>query len=573
MSSAQNTRHAFDWSGAYASQRSPVFARNVVSTSHPLAAQAGLRMLQAGGNAVDAAIATAAMMTIVEPCSNGLGSDAFCIVWDGNELHGLNASGPAPQAWTPAYFTAKYGAQAATPPKRGWDSVTVPGAVGGWVALHARFGQLPFADLLAPAIETAERGYAVPVIVQQKWRNAAALPEITTQPGYAQAFLPHGRAPQVGERFVFAQAARTLKLIAQTRGEAFYRGEVAAVAQAHALANGGAMTAADFAAYRPEWVKTIDKNYRGYTVHEMPPNGQGIAALIALGILGHFDLAALAVDGTASQHLQIEAMKLAFADVYKHVAEPRAMRLSAAQMLDDAYLASRAKLIDPRRAQDFGPGHAPQGGTIYLTAADASGMMVSFIQSNYMGFGSGIVLPGYGLSLQNRGHGFTLDPSSDNLVGPGKRPFHTIIPAFLTKPGPEVPASPPQGLGPSGAAASTRTVLPVMGFGVMGGDMQPQGHMQTLVRMLDYRQQPQAACDAPRWRYNAGLVNAEHGFNAATVQGLRELGHRVESFADSYQDFGAGQFIWRLDEGQGDAAVDGYAAASDPRRDGQAAGY
>jgi gamma-glutamyltranspeptidase/glutathione hydrolase len=538
--------HAFDWGTGYDSRRSPVFARNVVSTSHPLAAQAGLRMLQNGGNAVDAAIATAAAMTIVEPCSNGLGSDAFCILWDGKELHGLNASGCAPQGWTPEYFAGKYGPGAKTPPKRGWDSVTVPGAVAGWVALHKRFGKLPFADLIAPAIEIAERGYAVPVIVQGKWRAAAALDEITSQAGFAQAFLPRGRAPMVGERFTFEQAARTLRLIALTTGEAFYTGEVAAAAEGHAKANGGVMTAADFANYRPEWVTPIQRDYRGHTVHEIPPNGQGIAALIALGILEKFDLASLPVDGIASQHLQVEAMKLAFADVYKYVAEPKTMRMTAAQMLDDSYLASRAKLIDPKRAQDYGPGHGPQGGTIYFTAADESGMMVSFIQSNYMGFGSGIVVPGYGLSLQNRGHGFTLDRSSDNLVAPGKRPFHTIIPAFMTKDG-----------------------QPQMSFGVMGGDMQPQGHMQTVVRMLDYQQQPQAACDAPRWRWNSGLLNCEPGFDPATAQGLRELGHTVQDFDDSYQDYGAGQFIWRL----GDPAVEGYAAASDPRRDGQAAGF
>jgi gamma-glutamyltranspeptidase / glutathione hydrolase len=549
MTTQHATQHAFNWKSGYASQRSPVFARNVVSTSHPLAAQAGLRMLQNGGNAVDAAIATAAMMTIVEPCSNGLGSDAFCILWDGKELHGLNASGCAPAGWTPEYFQKKYGeygAQAMTPPKRGWDSVTVPGAVAGWAALHSRFGKLPFADLLAPAVETAERGYAVPVIIQQKWANAAALPEITQQPGFAQAFLPHGRAPNVGERFAFAEAARTLRLIAQSKGEAFYRGEIAAAAQAHAQAHGGVMTAADFANYQVEWVEPISKNYRDHTLHEIPPNGQGIAALIALGILDKFNLAELPVDGVASQHLQIEAMKLAFADVYRYVAEPRSMRLTPAQMLDDAYITQRAKMIDRHRAQDFGPGHGPQGGTIYLTAADASGMMVSFIQSNYMGFGSGVVVPGYGLSLQNRGHGFTLDKTSANLVGPGKRPFQTIIPAFLTQDG-----------------------QPVMSFGVMGGDMQPQGHMQTVVRMLDYQQQPQAACDAPRWRYNAGIVNAEPGFDPATAQGLRDLGHHVAPFADSYQDYGAGQFIWRL----GDPAVEGYAAASDPRRDGQAVGF
>jgi gamma-glutamyltranspeptidase / glutathione hydrolase len=538
--------HPFDWSRGYASQRSPVFARNVVSTSHPLAAQAGLRMLQAGGNAVDAAIATAAMMTIVEPCSNGLGSDAFCILWDGQKLHGLNASGCAPAAWTPEYFRARYGAEATTPPKRGWDSVTVPGAVAAWRTMSERFGKLPFADLMAPAIETAERGYAVPVIVQQKWRNAAALPELATQAGFADTFLPHGRAPHVGERFAMPEAARTLRLIAQTRGDAFYRGEVAAAIAAHAKAHGGSMTEADLAAYQPEWVEPIAQNYRGHTLHEIPPNGQGIAALIALGILEHFDIGVMPVDGVASQHLQIEAMKLAFADVYRYVGEPRSMKLTPAQMLDPAYLAARARLIDPGRAQDFGPGHGPQGGTIYLTAADASGMMVSFIQSNYMGFGSGIVVPGYGVSLQNRGHGFTLDPTRDNLVGPGKRPFHTIIPAFLTKDG-----------------------APVMSFGVMGGDMQPQGHLQTVVRMLDYRQHPQAACDAPRWRYWGGIVNAEQGFDPATADGLRALGHRVEPFADSYQDYGAGQFIWRL----GDPSVEGYAAASDPRRDGQAVGF
>jgi len=536
----------FDWNVGYASRRLPVFAHNVVATSHPLAAQAGLAMLQRGGNAVDAAVATAAAMTVCEPCSNGLGSDAFCILWDGERLQGLNASGCAPAAWSPEYFRRKYGADAKTPPRRGWDSVTVPGAVAGWVALHERYGKLPFADLLAPAIRFAERGCAVPVVVQHKWANAAALGEITSQPGFAAAFLPHGRAPEVGERFVFADAARTLRLVARTRGEAYYRGEIAEAAAAHARAHGGAMSAADFAAYRPEWVEPIGQDYRGHRLHEIPPNGQGIAALIALGILQHFDIAALPVDGVASQHLQIEAMKLAFADVYRHVGEPRAMTLTPAQMLEPAYLASRAKLIDPGRAQDHGPGQLPTGGTIYLSAADERGMMVSFIQSNYMGFGSGVVVPGYGLSLQNRGHGFTLDATRANVVGGGKRPFHTIIPAFLTRDG-----------------------RPQMSFGIMGGDMQPQAHLQTLVRMLDYRQHKQAACDAPRWRWFGGIVNVEDGFDAATAEGLRALGHRVEPFADSYQDYGAGQFIWRL----GEPGVDGYAAASDPRRDGQAVGW
>jgi gamma-glutamyltranspeptidase/glutathione hydrolase len=534
----------FDWRAGYPSQRLPVFGRNVVSTSHPLGAQAGLRVLMQGGNAVDAAIASAAVMTIVEPVSNGLGSDAFCIVWDGQRLHGLNASGRAPAAWTPDYFRRKYG-DAATPPQRGWDSVSVPGAVAGWVALSERFGKLPFADLMAPAIEIAERGYAVPVVVQQKW--AAAAPLLKDQPGYAAAFLPKGRAPEIGERFRFPDAARTLDLIARTKGQALYGGEIAEAAARHAREHGGAITAADFAGFRPEWVDPVGLDYAGHTLHEIPPNGQGIAAQIALGILAHFDLGSLPVDGVESQHLQIEAMKLAFADVYRFVSEPASMTVTAEQLLDPAYLADRATLIDRRKAQDFGAGNPVKGGTIYLTAADEQGMMVSFIQSNFMGFGSGVVVPGYGLSMQNRGHAFSLDAASPNVVAPGKRPFHTIIPGFLSRDG-----------------------APVMSFGVMGASLQPQGHVQTLVRMLNHRQNPQAACDAPRWRYNHGLeLNVEATMRPDTVAGLSALGHRLAVINDSYQDFGAGQFIWRL----GDPAAEGYLAASDSRRDGLAAAY
>ena len=538
----------FNFNNPYTSTRLPVFARNVVSTSHPLAAQAGLRMLWQGGNAVDAAIAAAAAITLTEPVSNGLGSDAFCILWDGKELHGLNASGRAPHTWTPEYFQRKYGADAKTPPKRGFDSVTVPGAVASWVAMSERFGKLPFEDLLQPAIEIAERGYLLPVVVQQKW--AAATPELQGLPGFAQNFLPWGRAPHVGELFKFPAAAKGLRAIAQSKGSAFYGGEIAQAIEKFAAANGGSITARDFADYKAEWVTPIAQNYRGYTLHEIPPNGQGIAALIALGILEHFDVASLAVDGVDSQHLQIEAIKLAFADVYRYVAEPQQMEVTPAQMLDPAYLKSRAQLIHMKKAQDFGAGNPVKGGTIYLSTADENGMMVSFIQSNYMGFGSGCVEPNFGISLQNRGHGFSLDAQGlnpANLVAPGKRPFHTIIPAFLTKDG-----------------------QPVMSYGVMGANMQPQGHMQTLVRMLDYGQNPQAACDAPRWRYNAGLeINVESSLNHDTVAGLQARGHRVEVINDSYQDFGAGQFIWRA----GDPKVEGYVVASDARRDGLAAGF
>jgi len=349
---------------------------------------------------------------------------------------------------------------------------------------------------------------------------------LQNSPGFAQSFLPWGRAPRVGELFQFPGAAKGLQAIAKTKGQAFYGGEIAKAIEAFAKEQGGVLTAKDFENYKPEWVKPIAQDYKGYTLHEIPPNGQGIAALIALGILSHFDLASLPVDSVASQHLQIEAMKLAFADVYRYVCEPQNMRVSVEQMLDSSYLKERARLINPLRAQNFGAGNPVKGGTIYLTAADESGMMVSFIQSNYLGFGSGVVEPQFGISLQNRGHAFELNEQGanpDNIVAPGKRPFHTIIPAFLTKDG-----------------------QAVMSFGVMGANMQPQGHLQTLVRMLDYGQNPQAACDAPRWRYNQGMeINVESNFNPQALAALKAKGHQVAVINDSYQDFGAGQFIWR----------------------------
>jgi len=552
----------FSWSNPYRTVRTPVFARNIVSTSQPLAAQAGLRILQAGGSAVDAAIAAAAVIAQTEPCSNGLGSDNFAIVWDptGKQLHGLNASGFAPAAWTPDYFRRKYGDDMInTRPARGWDTVTIPGLVAGWVMLHRRFGKLPFADLMAPGIEYAERGYAVSPITQGKWQLAEPL--LKDYPGFAQHFLPKGRAPEVGERFALAGAARTLKLVAETKGEDYYRGEIAAAICRYARETGGAHTEADFAAFWDfmqdnAWVGTISKpltgtRSNGFVVHEIPPNGQGIAALSALGILNHTDLvdriARDGIDAPGTQHLMIEAMKLAFADAYEYVADARSMRVTPEQMLDDHYLKQRAALIDARRAQPFAPGLPPRGGTIYLAAADQSGMMVSFIQSNYAGFGSGVVVPGYGISLQNRGYNFSLDPKHANCVKPHHRPFHTIIPGFLMQGG-----------------------APRMAFGVMGGNIQPQGHVQTLVRMLYAGQQPQAACDAPRWKWDSGLkVDLEPTMAASVRQELVRYGHESAHLEDSYMDFGSGQFIWRL----GEPASEGYVAASDSRRDGHAAGY
>ena len=547
----------FNWNNPYPSIRVPVMGRNVVSTSHPLAAQAGLMIIQRGGNAIDAAIAAAAALIIVEPVSNGLGSDCFAIVWDGKELHGLNSSGVAPQAWSPEYFSHKYGVTSnglADRPMRGWDSVTVPGALAGWEELHKRFGSLPFGDLLQPAIEIAEKGYAVAPVVAHKW--GAAIPDLHQQPGFAQAFMPHGRAPQIGELFRFPSAAKTLKKIARSGIREFYEGEIALEIAAHAKNNGGSMTEHDLASYRPDWVGTISQDIKAadgktYSMHEIPPNGQGIGALIALGILQNFDLASLPLDSVESQHLQIEAMKLAFADVYEYVADPQSMMITPMQMLDPAYLSERAKLINPHKATHFNFGLPQSGGTVYLTATDEHGRMISFIQSNYMGFGSGVVVPDWGISLQNRGFGFSMDPKSANVVAGGKRPFQTIIPAFLMR-------------------KEENFSVPQMSFGVMGGDMQPQGHLQTVLRMLSYRQQPQAACDAPRWKVNRDFsLDVEANMNADTVQGLSALGHILKKIDDPYMDFGAGQFIWRLSDDIGD----GYIAASDPRRDGQAAVY
>jgi gamma-glutamyltranspeptidase/glutathione hydrolase len=488
------------------------------------------------------------MLTVVEPVSNGLGGDAFAILWDGKQLHGLNASGPAPAAWNPDYFRSRHGENEkgfAEIPARGWDTVTVPGAAAAWEALHERFGSLPFGDILAPAAETAERGVTISPTVAAQW--ARAVSELREYPGWAQVFMPHGRAPVVGEKFVFPGAARLLRVMAKEGARVYYEGRVAEAVAAWARETGGSLTLNDLRAFRPEWVTTISMPYHGYELHELPPNGQGIAALVALGLLKYFDLPSLGPDSPASLHLQIEAVKLAFADIRRHVSEPKTMRVTTGQLLDPAYLAERAKLLDPRKAVFHGPGALPSGGTVYLTAADEKGMMVSYIQSNFRGFGSGVVVPEYGISLQNRGTGFSSDPASPNVVGPGKRPYHTIIPAFLTKEG-----------------------RPQMSFGVMGGEIQPQGHIQTLVRMVDYRQQPQTECDAPRFKVSEDFsVTLESRADPALKPALEAMGHTVRINKVHYLESGSGQFIWRLSEDPDH----GYVAASDTRRDGCACGF
>jgi gamma-glutamyltranspeptidase / glutathione hydrolase len=526
---------SFSWTNPYAWPRKPLLAQNVVCTSQPLAAQAGLQMLADGGSAIDAILATAITLTLVEPVSNGIGSDAYAIVWDGSKLHGLNASGRSPAAWTPEFFSGQKAM-----PVRGWNSVSVPGCVSAWFEMHKRWGKLPFEKLFERAIRYGREGFLVSPTIAGQW--AKQVPELKNQPGFADAFLPNGHPPKPGERFFFKQHAHVLERIAATKGEAFYRGEFAEKLEAHAKKHGAALRASDMAAHKSDWVDTLTMDYRGYTLHEIPPNGQGIVALMALGMLEHFELRSLPVDGADSLHLQIEAQKLAFADAWRYVADVDYMKdVPPPALLDKSYLKERARLIDPKRAKEFGPGKPPRGGTVYLTAADASGMMVSFIQSNYMGFGSGVVVDG--ISLQNRAATFVLQPGHPNCVGPAKRPYQTIIPGFVTRDG-----------------------KPVMSFGVMGGTMQPQGHAQVMVRIADYGQSPQAACDGPRFRFVQGMdVSVEDGgFPTATLEDLQRRGHRIVNI-DDYNQFGSAQLIWKLDGG--------YFAASDPRRDGQAVGF
>jgi len=438
----------------YPSRRSPVLAENIVATSQPLAAQAGLLILQQGGNAVDAAVATAATLTIVEPTGCGLGSDAFCILWDGKKLHGLNASGRAPGAWTPERFPHGM-------PQHGWDSVTVPGVVSAWVDLSERFGKLGLATVLAPAIRYAEQGFIVSPVVGTAWAKGAEV--LKDQPGFAETF-----------------------------------------------------------------------------------NGQGIAALMALGILQHTAICEYGPDDLAAVHLQIEAIKLAYRDLHTYVADRDHMgEVDETALLDPAYLKSRAALIDSDKAQNFGAGAPKLGGTVLLNVGDASGMMVSFIQSNYAGFGSGVVVPGTGVSMQNRGSGFTTERGHPNQVAPGKRPFHTIIPGFAMKDG-----------------------KPLMAFGMMGGPIQAQGHVQLLLRTQLWQQDPQTAADAPRWRTVEGLeIACEPTMPKTLLEGLAKLGHKIKVEApDNAFGFGGAQIVQRFADGS-------YVAGSDPRKDGQAGGF
>lgn len=520
----------------FPSSRRVVFAgRGAVCCTQPLAAQAGLEIMRRGGNAIDAAIAAAACMTVLEPCSNGIGGDAFAIVSAGGKLYGLNSSGPAPKL---ANADALRGSGAI--PKLGWYSVTVPGAPAAWAALSSRFGKLTLGELLNPAITYAAEGFPVATLSAHFWDRAfhnyyPRRNEEAFSPWF-DTFAPQGRAPMAGEIMRLPDHARTLNELAQTECESFYRGRLAGVIDEWSRKTGGWLRRGDLESYAPEWVTPLSVNYRGYTVHELPPNGQGIVALMALGIL---DGLKLPERGEAAYHLQLEAMKLAFADGLRNIAEPRAMKVSPQELLAPERLARRRELIG-ESARLPEPGGPDRGGTIYLCTADGEGNMVSYIQSNYLGFGSGLVVPGTGIALHSRGLGFSLDAESANVLAPGKRPYHTIIPGFLSREG--------RHLGP---------------FGVMGAYMQPQGHVQVISNLLDFGMNPQEALDAPRWQWmERNKILLEPGFTEAEVNALSARGHEIGR--GDPKEFGRGQIILRDENGT-------LCAATEPRADGSIA--
>lgn len=505
----------------FSGKRHTVFGKKgMVATSQPLAAQTGLEILQQGGNAIDAAIATAATLTVVEPTSNGIGGDAFALVWVKGELHGLNASGPSPQELTIEAVKAKGFDKI---PTHGLVPITVPGVPAAWAELSKRFGKLSLAETLAPAIRYAEEGYPLTPILGKFWKKAYDNFKKTFTDkefeAWFETFAPDGRAPEIGELWKSPGHADTLRKIGETGAKAFYEGELAEKIDSFMTEHGGFLKKADLAAYQPEWVQPISTSYKGHEVWEIPPNGQGMVAQMALNIFKQLD--APVWQNAATYHQQIEAMKLAYTDGQAFITEQADMPTTAEHLLSDGYAASRAKEIG-ETALDPEAYELPGGGTVYLAAADEEGNMISYIQSNYMGFGSGIVIPGTGIGLQNRGADFSLDEKHPNALKPGKRTFHTIIPGFLTKGG--------EAVGP---------------FGVMGGYMQPQGHFQVVTNTLDYLLNPQAALDMPRWQWMGGKkITVEAAFPNYIAQDLQRRGHEVEVTADS-GIFGRGQIIWR----------------------------
>ncbi len=524
----------------------------MAATSQPLATEAALSMLRQGGTAVDAAIAANAVLGVVEPTGAGIGGDLFALLWDpaGRRLRGLNASGRAPLGLTPEYFRERGLSRI---PPYGPLPVTVPGAVDGWFVLHAAHGRLPMAELLAPAIDYARRGFPVSEVIARQWATDAVL--LRDFPGFAATFLPGGRAPRAGELFANPALAGTYELLARHGRDAFYRGDIAQAIARHMKEHGGVLGVEDLLRHESQWVAPLATRYRGHEVWELPPNGQGIAVLQMLDILEGFDLAAMGFGSADYLHVLVETKKLVFEDRARFYADPDHAATPLRELLSAEYAARRRALIDPAQAAlSIPPGDLPPGSqdTVYLAVADADGMMVSLIQSNYRGMGSGMTPDGLGFVLQDRGELFALTPGHANVLAPGKRPFHTIIPAFVTRDG-----------------------QPLLAFGVMGGAMQPQGQVQVLANLLDFGMNLQEAGDAPRARHDGsseptgdvmddgGRLALEPGFDPSVIAELERRGHRVTGDGE----FGGFQAVWR------DPATGAYTGASESRKDGHAAGF
>jgi gamma-glutamyltranspeptidase/glutathione hydrolase len=541
--------------GATFATRSDVIAPSAMAaTSHPLATQIALDIMRKGGNAIDAAIAANAALGLMEPTGNGIGGDLYAIVWDARSksLHGLNASGRSPRSLTREWFVEN-GHESI--PKYGPLPVSVPGTVDGWFELHGRFGRLPMKDILQPTIDYARNGHPVHEYIRYGWkRNVERLSEY---PGFVEQMTIDGRAPEVGELWKNPNLANTLERIAKEGRGVFYKGDIARVIGEYMQANGGFLSYEDLAAHTSDWVEPLSINYRGYDVWELPPNGQGIAALQMLNILERHDVAAMGFGSADYVHLFLEAKKLAFEDRARFYADLDFMDVPVSSLLSKQYAAERDELIDMSKAAEEFPHGDPEalrgGDTIYLTTADAEGNMVSLIQSNYRGMGSGMTPPGLGFVLQDRGELFSLEEGHPNAFAPGKRPFHTIIPAFITRNG-----------------------EPWVSFGLMGGDMQPQGHVQIVINLVDFGMGLQEAGDAPRiyhWgsseptgesMQDGGIVALETGFDYAVIRDLVERGHTIQV---DVGDFGGYQAIMKHPQ------FGVYFGASESRKDGQAAGY
>jgi gamma-glutamyltranspeptidase / glutathione hydrolase len=545
-------------SGSLVPTRSEVIATHgMAATSHPLVSQVALDVLKRGGTAVDAAIAANATMGLMEPTGNGVGGDLFAIVWDAKtkKLYGLNGSGRSPKSLSFEKLQAELKKlNSTTIPRRGPLPVSVPGAVDGWFELHRKFGRIPMKELLQPAISYARDGFPVTEIIAQGWANNAKVLE--QYPNFRETFMPNGRAPAKGEVFRNPLLADTLSRIAEGGRDAFYKGDIAQRIEKYMRANGGYLSAADFAAHRSEWVEPVSTNYRGYDVWELPPNTQGVAALQMLNILEAYDLKSMGFGSAEYLHLFVEAKKLAFEDRARFYADPEFAKIPLKGLLSKPYAAKRRALIKLDKAAleyPTDPKALEQGDTIYMTVADSAGNMVSLIQSNYRGMGSGMTPDGCGFILQDRGEMFSMQPGHANVYAPGKRPFHTIIPAFVTKDG-----------------------KPWLSFGLMGGSMQPQGHVQVLVNLIDFGMNLQEAGDVPRVRHDGsseptdermtdgGEVVLENGYSPEVVKALQARGHKVTVANDG--DFGGYQAILRNAEGV-------YFGASESRKDGAAQGY